>query len=244
MNTENTPKRTLLFVKGGAAIDFVSAAPGLLIKASQETADIVAKWAGTIEGLSKALIAANLTDEETPFWCISSIQNTITGKARVDAESHANGFALDLAPIYNSETVTAPDGITPNIACDLINLIKLAKVKIPSTFAVVEGDHLHIVEEADPFPDVVITYPTLIPWYNAGVAYENDQDVQPILNKFYKFNPTSMTYAPCSNEEVKIVLGTLTNYRAKLKAAQEIETKAVAAVQASDSPSRLVNAIT
>jgi len=239
MNNDTSAKKTLIFIKGGATLDFVGVAPGILIKDNQETADVVAKWASTIEAYGRALIAAGLSEEGTPLWCVSSIKRTITDKDRVEAESHLNGFALDIAPIYNEQTVTSPDQTTPNLAGDLINLIKLAKIKVPGTFAVIEGDHLHIVEESDPYPNEVISYPTLIPWYNAGSAFQSDPDVQPILNKFYKFNAAAMTFCPCSNEEVKSVLSVLTNYRLKMEEVKVAQDKALKDVKSEASPSKI-----
>lgn len=220
MNKDNSNSAGALrfmipFMAGEAPINLVSVAPGILIISNQETVEIVEKWRPIIDKYSEALLAAGLTTPEAPMWLVSSIQHKPTGGERVEAQSHYTGNALDLAPIYSQECLTNPDALSPSLATDIINLLKIAELKVDGTFAVVEGDHLHIVAETDPFKDKVVTYPTLIPWYNAGAAYKADQNVQHVMEKFFFFKADACTYQPVIEKDVAIILATLNNYKAK-----------------------------
>lgn len=101
-------------------------------------------------------------------WIVGSFRSDILGRPRTASQSHLRGLAIDIAPMYDGDSVLSPDRSSLALAWNLVDIAILSTIQFRDAAWVVEGDHIHIQHSKRPelLPlNVVATVPTLSTWY-------------------------------------------------------------------------------
>lgn len=156
-------------------------------------------WRPTLDALTASLAEHNLADQDHP-WLVSSAKTDIFGNVRGDSKAHSLALAIDVAPVYSLEHLTAEDRTNPHLATDILKLALISKIKLPVEFAV-EGDHLHIIAEKSMGLSIVHAYPTYQKWYALGEAVPPSWK-ENVLRKLFIYDPAVTTLRPATDIEM------------------------------------------
>jgi hypothetical protein len=135
-------------------------------------------------------------------WLIGSASRTLMGRVREESESHMQGRAFDMSPMYSETEILAPDEHIMGLAWNVISLSMIAPAYAALRNFVVEGDHVHVQPAATLWDDampVAFTMPTWYPW--TGELMQSSEGVA-LNGSFWAFQLQEPGMRLASREEM------------------------------------------
>lgn len=174
-------------------------------------------WVDEAKSHPALSIATTFIDRMSPVgkvtpWVITSMTKDLSGATRSDSGSHANGFGMDLSPMYSTDTLLPDSMPVMGLAWNIKSLILLSQTQFGDLPMFIEGDHVHF----DPRMQALHVGEIPILWSESS-AYPaaRYQAENPILSRlsgsYWIWNMTSMSLTPPSKRTAELVKHVLEN---------------------------------
>lgn len=195
-----------MFSIGDHEIKLTGTQDGLLMWPEEWTRELTER--GFIDVAVRILAAMPPCATRVP-WIIGSASKTLLGRERTESQSHMQGKAFDMSPMYSATEILAPDDHIMGLAWNIVSLSIIAWAYNDYPCFVVEGDHLHVQ------PDVVMqkgTLPvafTMPTWYQWTTELSSSEQLDSLNGSFWVFDYEEPSMRLATRDEMTALMAAL-----------------------------------